>query len=194
MSAMTPPEPRPTKPTFLWDPRVDAPVLELFRERGYQWLVMDMPGRLSGNPRIRGGWGPGGKRFFPSKKAVADSHSIEAYLILALRESGWQRVEYRGGSSGPYRIEETVWVTLTRWYPMPSAWGKKRKEGYRNGRVNKSPDSDNLIKQIMDRGNGLLWADDKQCEIRCVRRLAATIDWTRFEAISAKPVPAEDLS
>ena len=189
---MNPPEPRPDRPTFLWDPRLDAPVLEMFKKRSFQWLVMDMPGKLSGNPRVRAAWGPGGKRFFPSKKAVQDSDSIEAYLLIALGESGWQRVEYRGGSSGPYRIEETVFATVTRCYPMPSAWGAKRKAAYLGGRVNKKPDADNIVKQLLDRGNGLLWDDDKQCEIRCVRRLASTIDWTRFEVISAKPKGRDD--
>jgi len=188
MNGLNPPEPHPDQPAFLWHPTLDAAVVRLFAEHEVQRMVMHIPGKLSGNPRVRGGWGPGGKRFFPSKKATQDAHSIEAYLLLAIQESGWQRVKYRGGSNGPYRIEETVFATITRWYPMPSGWGKKRKAAYRNGRANKKPDADNIIKQVLDRGNGLLYDDDKQVEIRVIRRLASTIDWTTFECMSVKPI------
>jgi len=172
----------PVIPSFVWHPEADRLVLDLM-SGGYQWLVVDVPGDLSGKSRGRVGVTKGPKprgMIFKSKKERQDERTIEAYLQIAINEQGWIMVP----CDGPYHPEQTVYVKLTRWIALPKSMSLKKKRAYLHGRVNKRPDADNCIKQLMDAGNSVLWHDDCQVETRGVRRLAGEFDYSRFQVIS----------
>ena len=46
-------------------------------------------------------------------------------------------------------------------FSMPKSYSKKKKERLRNEAHTNKPDTDNLIKNVLDRGSGILWVDDK---------------------------------
>ena len=60
-------------------------------------------------------------------------------------------------------LETAMVVDITFYMSIPSSWTKKRKEEAYNGVIRpttRNGDIDNLIKAVLDAGNGLLWADD----------------------------------
>ena len=60
-------------------------------------------------------------------------------------------------------LESALTVDITFYMSIPSSWSKKRKEEALNGVIRpttRNGDIDNLIKAILDAGNGLLWVDD----------------------------------
>lgn len=60
-------------------------------------------------------------------------------------------------------LETALCVDITFWLSIPISWSKKRRMDAINGVTRptaRNGDIDNLIKAVLDAGNGLLWADD----------------------------------
>lgn len=57
-------------------------------------------------------------------------------------------------------LKDAVQVDIKCFFKLPKSWSKKKKQEY-NGKLKKTrPDIDNILKFILDAGNGLLWEDD----------------------------------
>ena len=55
-----------------------------------------------------------------------------------------------------------VSVQVEASYPMPKSWSKKQRDATRGTYCENKPDIDNLLKAILDAGNGgVIWSDDK---------------------------------
>ena len=74
-------------------------------------------------------------------------------------------------------LETALVVDITFYMSIPSSWTKKRKEEAYNGVIRpttRNGDIDNLIKAVLDAGNGLLWADDMYItDIKAKKRYTA---------------------
>ena len=60
-------------------------------------------------------------------------------------------------------METPLCVDITFYLSIPISWSKKRRTDAINGITRptaRNGDIDNLIKAVLDAGNGLLWADD----------------------------------
>ena len=62
-----------------------------------------------------------------------------------------------------YSGDTALAVHIDVFVPIPSSASKKKHQDMVNGiiRPTKKPDADNLIKALMDAGNGVIWEDDK---------------------------------
>lgn len=63
-------------------------------------------------------------------------------------------------------------VSLEFGIPMPTSYSKKKRALLQGSGHTIKPDLDNLIKNVLDRGNGILWSDDKY-----IYRIEATKWW-----------------
>lgn len=61
-------------------------------------------------------------------------------------------------------LEKAVLLYITFYMGIPTSWSKKKRMEAAQGIIRptgkRSGDLDNLVKMILDAGNGILWADD----------------------------------
>ena len=64
----------------------------------------------------------------------------------------------------PEQAEGDLRVEIVFYMPIPTSWSKVKKERAERGIIRPAvrPDIDNLIKIILDAGNGVMFLDDKQ--------------------------------
>ena len=65
-------------------------------------------------------------------------------------------------SGGPDFGEASVSVSIVAQFQMPQSWGKKRREKLCGTFCAKKPDTDNVIKSVLDALSGVAYTDDKQ--------------------------------
>lgn len=64
-------------------------------------------------------------------------------------------------------------LSLEFGFKMPISWSKKKKTEMLDEPHTQTPDIDNLVKNVLDRGNGILWSDDRN-----IYSLTATKRWS----------------
>ena len=80
--------------------------------------------------------------------AIINALTVEDKLLIA---------EYMENAQNGLKIALKLMFT----FAMPKSYSKKKKERLRNEAHTNKPDTDNLIKNVLDRGSGILWVDDK---------------------------------
>ena len=65
--------------------------------------------------------------------------------------------------------------------PMPSSYSNKKKTTLKGSGHTIKPDLDNLIKNVLDRGNGILWSDDKYIHTIQATKLWADKGYIKIE-------------
>ena len=70
-----------------------------------------------------------------------------------------------------YSADTALSVHVDAYVSIPSSVSKKKRKDMIDGKIRptKKPDADNLIKSLMDAGNGVIWEDDK-CVVEVVLR------------------------
>ena len=63
-------------------------------------------------------------------------------------------------------------------FEMPQSYSKKKREALMGKGHTLKPDADNLIKNVLDRGNGILWGDDKY-----ITYIQAHKKWSKYNYI-----------
>ena len=57
--------------------------------------------------------------------------------------------------------EKPISLVLSFYMPLPKSYSNKKKQSLVNKGHTNLPDLDNLIKNVLDRGDGILWKNDK---------------------------------
>ena len=113
-------------------------------------------------------------RFARGRTYKAKSQRInEAHLSAHL-------VEYAHKHRDKIPLAGPIKLTLKAVMPIPPSWSKKKQDAALTGTVwpDKRPDLSNIIKQIEDVAQGILFADDKSiCEISAVKRYGEVPRW-----------------
>lgn len=65
-------------------------------------------------------------------------------------------------SCGPYFGDEEVSIIIAAYFEMPKSWPKKKRRALEGKYCTKKPDTDNLIKGVLDALLGAAYEDDKQ--------------------------------
>jgi Holliday junction resolvase RusA-like endonuclease len=71
-----------------------------------------------------------------------------------------------------------IHLSLEFGFEMPQSYSKKKKEMLRGKGHTLKPDIDNLSKNVLDRGNGILWSDDKN-----ITYIMAMKRWSEYNYI-----------
>jgi Holliday junction resolvase RusA-like endonuclease len=66
-------------------------------------------------------------------------------------------------------------------FEMPQSYAKKKKERLRGKGHTNMVDLDNLIKNVQDRGNGILWSDDKYITSVTARKMWSDYNYIVIE-------------
>lgn len=83
--------------------------------------------------------------------------TLEYAIINALSERDKVNIaEWHKNTPTPLKIA----LKVVFYMKTPTSYSKVRKERLENTPHTKRPDIDNLIKNVLDRGNGILWNDD----------------------------------
>lgn len=83
--------------------------------------------------------------------------TLEYAIINALSERDKVSVaEWHKNTPTPLKIA----LKVVFYMKTPNSYSKVRKERLESTPHTKRPDLDNLIKNVLDRGNGILWQDD----------------------------------
>ena len=80
---------------------------------------------------------------------------------------------------GTTPTENPIFMKLEFFYQIPKSWSKKKKESAK-WHISR-PDSDNLVKGIMDALNGIAYRDDSQVCFLQVRKQYAQFDGVKIE-------------
>lgn len=73
------------------------------------------------------------------------------------------------------KSERDIKLTVGFYFPPLKSWSKKKLTAMLTRYKNTKPDLDNLLKTVLDAGNGKLWNDDNQIvEIRTFKKLSET--------------------
>lgn len=105
------------------------------------------------------GWqrsGGNGKRRYTAPKTRAKEAEIAAYAACAMIG--------RAKFTGAVRVEVIAWM------PVPESWSAKKKALAIGGKIRPTakPDSDNILKLVLDALNGIAWKDDAAAvDVRC---------------------------
>jgi len=70
-------------------------------------------------------------------------------------------------SGGPHFGDQPVLVVITAFFQMPASWSQKKRKQLDGTYCTKKPDTDNVIKSILDGILGTAYEDDKQVVV-CV--------------------------
>ncbi len=96
-------------------------------------------------------------RTYYSKEATSQMDMLKYAIINALSEQDKVSIgEWHKNSHTPLRIA----LKVVFYMKTPTSYSQVRKERLENTAHTKRPDIDNLIKNVLDRGNGILWQDD----------------------------------
>ena len=113
---------------------------------------------IPGRPRVwqRAVALAGGKHLTP--RSMRDDKKTLAWYL---------RAEFPKPIDGPVRLD------VVAVFPLAKSKSRKRKPPPRGWHSN-TPDGDNLLKIIMDAGNGVAWQDDRQiADMRCRKVVGA---------------------
>jgi len=110
------------------------------------WFFVE--GNPVGQARARASTGPKGRIRFYTPKKSAD------WKQAAIREIRFMRL-CDTPHTGP------VWLRVIAIFQASKSRLKNKKRSYLNQHLQR-PDLDNVVKAVMDAGNGLLWVDDAQ--------------------------------
>ncbi|EGQ3411892.1 RusA family crossover junction endodeoxyribonuclease, partial [Staphylococcus pseudintermedius] len=73
------------------------------------------------------------------------------------------------------KSEKDIKLTAEFYFPPLKSWSKKKLTAMLTRYKNTKPDLDNLLKTVLDAGNGKLWNDDNQIvEIRTFKKWSET--------------------
>ena len=84
---------------------------------------------------------------------------------------------YRQATKGfKFEREQAVVINIVFGMPIPKSTSKSKKEDMQNGAIKhiKKPDTDNLLKAVLDGLNGIAWADDSQVIRVCASKEYST--------------------
>ena len=109
-------------------------------------ISVTIPGEPVGQGRPRAAVVNGKPRMY-SPKTSGDWRARAAWFM---------REEVKEPLSGP------LWVTIWAVFGLPKSKIRKRSPQPNRTPCTKRPDIDNVVKAILDAGNGILWADDAQ--------------------------------
>lgn len=88
-------------------------------------------------------------------------------------------------AGGPY-LDGPVQVHVDALFKMPSGWSKKKRTEMEGQPCDKLPDSDNVLKAILDGLQGAAFENDK-CVVRCsIQKIWSPIGCAVIEVNSAK--------
>lgn len=111
--------------------------------------------RGKGRPRLttRGG--------FPRAYTDEKTRAYEQEIALAAKQAGAKPLECPCS------------VAVTAVLPIPQSWSKKRREEALRGLLvpTVKPDADNILKSLLDGGNGIAWKDDAQVYWASVKKI-----------------------
>ena len=66
-------------------------------------------------------------------------------------------------------------------FEMPQSYSKKKREALMGKGHTNAVDLDNLIKNVQDRGNGILWSDDKYITEITARKMWSSYNYIRLQ-------------
>jgi Holliday junction resolvase RusA-like endonuclease len=66
-------------------------------------------------------------------------------------------------------------------FEMPQSYSKKKRESLMGKGHTNAVDLDNLIKNVQDRGNGILWSDDKYITEITARKMWSSYNYIRLQ-------------
>jgi Holliday junction resolvase RusA-like endonuclease len=102
-------------------------------------------------PGVPQGWQRAGRskdRYFTRPKTAAAQAGIRDACKAVFAHAPW---------TGPVMVE------IVAIYPVPASWSRSRKEAAVAGATRPGkPDIDNIVKNVLDALNGVLWVDDAQ--------------------------------
>lgn len=108
-----------------------------------------------------------GRFYYPQNKQD-EMDTLQWCIMEALQYSN----QYSSDILESGKISTEMEVVIEFGMPMPKSFTKHKREVYEGKRHTIKPDLDNLIKNVLDRGNGILWSDDKY-----IYRIEATKWW-----------------
>lgn len=94
--------------------------------------------------------------------------------IQAISPSKKNRIAFRKLLSSQYQDSPLVGglsVLIECRFPPPTSYSKKKREALIGKPKETKPDIDNILKFILDAGNGLLWKDDKQIAVVAIAKI-----------------------
>ena len=158
------------------------------------WRSIEL--RIPGDPR-----GKGRPRFY-RKGNVVGTHpdektaAYENLIKLAFDQAypGWEATDH------------PVAVRVYAYYTPPGSWSKKKQREAENGHIFKTtkPDTDNIMKAVLDALNKVAWKDDAQVvdESCCKRYFKRSelyiridnLDWDVIPALDFKPIEKDEDS
>ena len=101
-------------------------------------------------PGVPQGWqraGRAGSRYFTRPKTAAAQAGIKTACVAVFGGEPW---------TGPVSVE------ITAVYQVPASWTRSRKAASVGRPKATKPDLDNVVKNVLDALNGVLWVDDAQ--------------------------------
>lgn len=147
-----------------------------------QPIIIEHAGAIRGKERPRATTRGGRATVYTSSK---QSRAEATILASALK------LNLPPPLTGPIKLQ----VQVRR--KMPKSWPKKRRADLLGDWVDAKPDSDNVLKNISDAFNGVLWVDDKQVAVIHYEQIwaeyaSATIIVTALKPQEwERPVPAQ---
>ena len=97
-------------------------------------------------------------RTYYDKDTLQEMDTLKYAIINALTEQDRQVIAYHM-SNAHKRLG--IALKLTFGFVIPQSYSKRRKNELINNPHTNHVDLDNLTKNVLDRGNGILWSDDK---------------------------------
>lgn len=116
-----------------------------------------------------------GRMYYPQNKQD-EMNELSWAIIEAMNKQG---ISNRGiDKQRCIGLKSAISVELVFYISLPKSLSKKKRAEMLGKAHTQKPDLDNLIKNVLDRANGLLWADDD-----CVARITASKVWAEIGKI-----------
>ena len=97
-------------------------------------------------------------RTYYDKDTLQEMDTLKYAIINALTEQDRQViVSHMSNANNGLKIA----LKLTFGFVIPKSYSKKKRNALINNPHTNNIDLDNLTKNVLDRGNGILWSDDK---------------------------------
>lgn len=115
-------------------------------------------------------------RTYYDKETLQEMDKLKYAIINALSEQDRQIIlSHEANAHNGLKIA----LKLEFGFVIPSSYSMKRQRALKNQPHTNHVDLDNLIKNVLDRGNGILWSDDKY-----IHTLTASKRWSDVNFIS----------
>lgn len=115
-------------------------------------------------------------RTYYDKDTLQEMDKLKYSIIYALSEEDRQIIlKHESNASNGLKIV----LKLEFGFVIPSSYSMKRRKQLKDQPHTNHVDLDNLVKNVLDRGNGILWSDDKY-----IHTLTASKRWADNNFIS----------